>query len=72
MRRIVKRFLKIVALGTALTLIGVGVWAGWMVTTIPDAELIATYRPEEATEVMDRNGIVLKENLQPRISPAGR
>jgi monofunctional biosynthetic peptidoglycan transglycosylase len=64
MRRIVKRFLKIVALGTALTLIGVGGWAGWMVTTLPDAKLIATYRPEQATEVLDRNGIVLTHLME--------
>ena len=59
MRKAVKKLLKLAALGFLLILVGIGGWAGWMLYTLPDAEMISTYRPEEATEVLDRNGIVL-------------
>ena len=59
MKKIAKKFLKIFALGFVLILMSIGAWVGWIVHALPDAKLIATYRPEEATEVLDRNGIVL-------------
>ncbi|MEK6683835.1 MAG: monofunctional biosynthetic peptidoglycan transglycosylase [Nitrospirota bacterium] len=64
MRKIVKTFLKAAALGFALSFIGIVVWTGWVIYTLPDAGLIATYRPEEATEVLDRNGIVLTHLME--------
>jgi len=59
MRKIVKRVFKVVVLVAVLILIVLGAWIGWTVYSLPDAKLIATYRPEESTEVLDRNGIVL-------------
>jgi monofunctional biosynthetic peptidoglycan transglycosylase len=59
MRKVIKKFLKLLVLGFALILIAIGAWIGWTVYSLPDARLITTYRPEEATEVLDRNGIVL-------------
>jgi len=55
------KILKTVALGILLIVIAVGAWLGWIVETLPDAQQIATYRPEQATEVLDRNGIVLTQ-----------
>lgn len=59
MWRAIKKILKFLALGLALILIALGAWIGWTVYSLPDAKLIATYRPEDSTEVLDRNGIVL-------------
>ncbi len=64
MKKVAKKLLKIVALGFVLILMSIGAWVGWTVHALPDAELIATYRPEEATEVMDRNGIVLTHLME--------
>ncbi|MBI3597055.1 MAG: monofunctional biosynthetic peptidoglycan transglycosylase [Nitrospirae bacterium] len=61
MKKVFKKGFKIAVLGIVLLVIGIGAWLGWIVTTLPDAKLIATYRPEEATEVLDRNGIVLTQ-----------
>lgn len=59
MKKAIGKILKIIALGFLLTVIGIGGWIGWIIHTLPDAKLIKTYRPEVATEVLDRNGIVL-------------
>lgn len=59
MWRVIKKSLKFLVLGFALTVIAIGAWIVWTVYSLPDAGLIATYRPEQATEVLDRNGIVL-------------
>ncbi|MBI3811931.1 MAG: monofunctional biosynthetic peptidoglycan transglycosylase [Nitrospirae bacterium] len=59
MWRVIKKFLKLLALGFALILIAISAWIVWTVYSLPDAKLIATYRPEDSTEVLDRNGIVL-------------
>jgi monofunctional biosynthetic peptidoglycan transglycosylase len=59
MRKTAKKVFKVVVLATVLILIGIGAWIVWTVYSLPDARLIATYRPEDSTEVLDRNGIVL-------------
>ena len=59
MKKVVKGFVKLNITVFVLLLLGVGAWVGWSAFTLPDARLIATYRPEQTTEVLDRNGIVL-------------
>ncbi|HTN43501.1 MAG TPA: monofunctional biosynthetic peptidoglycan transglycosylase [Nitrospiria bacterium] len=61
MKMAVGKILRTVALGVLLLAIATGAWLGWIVATLPDARLIATYKPEQATEVLDRNGIVLTQ-----------
>jgi monofunctional biosynthetic peptidoglycan transglycosylase len=59
MKKAAGNILKIIALGFLLTVMVVGGCLGWIIHTLPDAKQIITYRPEEATDVLDRNGIVL-------------
>jgi len=61
MKKAVGKILKFTALVVVLLVVGIGAWLGWIVATLPDAKLITTYRPEVATEVLDRNGIVLTQ-----------
>ena len=61
MKKAFGKIFKFTALAVLLLLIGIGGWLGWIVVTLPDAKLITTYRPEVATEVLDRNGIVLTQ-----------
>jgi len=63
MKRFVINVLKILAIGSVTTFLIAGGWVGWIIATLPDPGLIASYRPEDSTEVLDRNGIVLTHLL---------
>lgn len=59
MKKAAVKILKIIALVFLLTVMVIGGWLVWIIHTLPDAKQIITYRPEGATEVLDRNGIFL-------------
>ncbi|HEY4485517.1 MAG TPA: monofunctional biosynthetic peptidoglycan transglycosylase [Nitrospiria bacterium] len=59
MKRTVKGLYHLIASALLYGLVIAAAWIGWIFQTLPDAKLITTYRPEQATEVLDRNGIVI-------------
>jgi len=56
--------LKLAVVPLFLVLVATVTWLGWIFKTLPDAKQIVAYRPEVATEVLDRNGIVLTHLAQ--------
>jgi monofunctional biosynthetic peptidoglycan transglycosylase len=64
MKKFLKGFFKLAVVPLFIALVALITWLGWIFKTLPDAKQIVTYRPEVATEVLDRNGIVLTHLAQ--------
>jgi monofunctional biosynthetic peptidoglycan transglycosylase len=64
MKRVFKGLFKLAVVPLFIGLVALITWLGWIYKTLPDAKQIAAYRPEVASEVLDRNGIVLTHLAQ--------